>query len=134
MDRDVGVGTLLSFAIVALVAVAFHRPERPPAMTLARPSSTTAPGPDTEISPTPGVPLAEAERVAPKVVRPASARRAIARASSSFTRVLEGETLADVARRAYGSADAVEALWRSNRDQLDGPEGPIRPGMILRTP
>ena len=51
-----------------------------------------------------------------------------------FATVSAGESLADVAQRVYGSADAVHKLWRANRDQLPDQATPPRTGMILRTP
>ena len=59
---------------------------------------------------------------------------AVRRPGSAFITSLPGETLADLAARVYGSADAVEVLWRANRDQLEAPDSPIRPGSLLRTP
>lgn len=152
MDRDTGAGILLSFLLVGIVAVAFYRPDRPPSMVVGRPpaSSSTKEPP----RPTPGVPLAEATTTrgpsdggaarpkaadGPGIVRRTSAagpRRggALRRPGSSFTKAEGGETLADVARRVYGTEEAAGPLWRANRDQLDGPEAALRPGMILRTP
>ncbi len=53
---------------------------------------------------------------------------------SAFTVVGSNETIADVARRVYGKADAVDALWRANRDVVPQPGAPLSPGMMLRTP
>lgn len=55
-------------------------------------------------------------------------------ARKTFTAVTPGERLQDVARRVYGTADATERLWRANRDTLPGPDSPLQPGMLLRTP
>jgi nucleoid-associated protein YgaU len=52
----------------------------------------------------------------------------------AFARIDDGETLADVARRVYGSAEKVDVLWKANRDQLSKPEAPLGAGMLLRTP
>jgi hypothetical protein len=71
------------------------------------------------------------------------ARRQVALAEASapapeprgaFTRVRRGESLADVARRVYGSDGAAEDLWKSNRDLLDHEDAPLREGELLRTP
>jgi hypothetical protein len=45
-----------------------------------------------------------------------------------------GETLTDVATRVYGSADATEAVWKANRDQIARIDSPLVRGMLLRTP
>ncbi len=141
MDRDAGAGAVLSFAVIALVAVAFHRPESPPvALPAARPIEAVDPPAAPPPAPTPGVPLAEPPPAdsepepSARPIRPASRRRAVPRPSSAFTIVAEGETLADVARRVYGSEDQAEALRRGNRDQLDVPGAVVRAGMLLRTP
>jgi hypothetical protein len=62
---------------------------------------------------------------------PESARR-LARAP--FTVVGSGETMADVARRVYGTADDVESLWRANRDIPREPGSALAPGTVLHTP
>jgi nucleoid-associated protein YgaU len=56
------------------------------------------------------------------------------RPASPFADVREGETLTDVARRVYGSADAAQALWLANRDQIDRPDIRLRSGSVVRTP
>ncbi len=45
-----------------------------------------------------------------------------------------GETLNEVALRAYGSSEAVATLWEANRDLVHDPEAPLPPGTILKTP
>jgi nucleoid-associated protein YgaU len=52
----------------------------------------------------------------------------------SFAIVEPGESLADVARRVYGSKDATEALWKANRDQVERIDSPLAQGTLLRTP
>jgi hypothetical protein len=52
----------------------------------------------------------------------------------AFARVEAGETLADFARRVYGSAEKADDVWRANRDQLPSAESPPEAGMLLRTP
>ena len=69
-------------------------------------------------------------REATDAVRAAGGRSA----RSAFTVVGSNETIADVARRVYGNADAVDALWRANRDVVPQPGAPLSPGMMLRTP
>lgn len=51
-----------------------------------------------------------------------------------FVKARPGETLADIAARAYGDRDRAEALWRANRDTLDRPDGPVPEGALLRAP
>jgi len=53
---------------------------------------------------------------------------------SSFAIVGPGETLADVAKRVYGSKDAAEAIWKANRDQVEKRDAPLSAGTLLRTP
>lgn len=55
-------------------------------------------------------------------------------ARAPFTVVGSGETIADVARRVYGAGGDAGALWRANRDVLKGPDSPVAPGTVLRTP
>lgn len=52
----------------------------------------------------------------------------------AFTQARGGETLFDLARRVYGTADEAEELWRANRDTLDRIDSPIPEGAMLRTP
>lgn len=56
------------------------------------------------------------------------------RTSPSFTVVARGETIADVARRIYGTTDDVSVLWRANRDILREPDARLVPGTVLHTP
>jgi hypothetical protein len=85
---------------------------------------------------------ARAERLKASAVSPGSAtsrsslrRQAPGkRRSEFFFGVREGETLTDVARRLYGSADAAEALWQVNRDHVSRPDTPLPSGTPLRTP
>jgi hypothetical protein len=53
---------------------------------------------------------------------------------SAFTQANEGESLADVAERVYGSSDAIERLWKANRDLLDSRDERLAAGTVLRTP
>lgn len=53
---------------------------------------------------------------------------------AAFTDVRSGESLADVARRVYGTEQATQSLWLANRDQVSEPEASLRSGMLLRTP
>ncbi len=54
--------------------------------------------------------------------------------AGSFVEVSEGESLAIVADRVYGSPAAAERLWKANRDQLGRLDAPLTRGMLLRTP
>ena len=74
-----------------------------------------------EVSPT------TVARPAIPVIAPRSPR-------SAFAEVEAGERLSDVANRIYGTAEAVETLWRANRDQIAGRDDPIEAGIWLRTP
>lgn len=110
---------LFSFAIVGLTTVVFHPrgeatteeplPEPPRAEEAV--AAASPPAPPTEQRPTSPVPPPR----------------------SSLTRVEPGESLADVARRVYGTDDR-ERLWRANRDLLPSPDSPLPAGGLLRTP
>jgi nucleoid-associated protein YgaU len=52
----------------------------------------------------------------------------------AFAIVEQGETLAQVAVRVYGSNDATEALWQANRDQVERVDSPLARGTLLRVP
>lgn len=68
-------------------------------------------------------------------VRVASSRQALDRGRrSAFTHVVDGESLADVAVRVYGTSEAASALWRANRDIIDRSDASLRAGTLLRTP
>jgi hypothetical protein len=54
--------------------------------------------------------------------------------ASPFTIVEADESLADVARRIYGSGTHLDSLWRANRDTLTRKDSPLATGMVLRTP
>ena len=162
MVRDSALGALLSFAIIAVVAVAFYRPE--PAADLARPSPapvTTAepaaiiPAAVTE-PPTPPPSVPNVETPLPRSTRvsrsyrvprptkvearsqaPAPPKRRSPKPhqpASAFASVEAGETLADVAWRVYGDESAAATLRSANRDQLSGPDATLHAGMLLRTP
>jgi hypothetical protein len=53
---------------------------------------------------------------------------------AAFTVVEQDEAIADVAVRIYGSVDAVDVLWRANRDSLPQKDSPLSAGTFLRTP
>ena len=194
MTRHLGPSIALSFFMVGVFAVLLYQPEKRPALAQNEPSSmpsdptTAAPEPP---SPTPGIPLAEAEqrpqpesrepderpritpttaRVDDSAIRPAAvhtvassnveawpmtrshaytserrpagpvarppARRAFVahRRHAPFTQVAQGESLADIAIRVYGSTDAARAIWLANRDILTAEDAPLSSGMLLRTP
>jgi hypothetical protein len=67
-------------------------------------------------------------------MRRISRKAVVRRPTAAFAFVAPGESLADVAVRIYGTADARELLWQANRDQLAGPDAPLRAGSSLRTP
>lgn len=75
-------------------------------------------------------PLGPASRRGPAASRTRRAHQA------PFALAEAGETLADVARRLYGSGsrESTEWLWRANRDLVSRVDEPLRGGMVLRTP
>ncbi len=77
--------------------------------------------------------IAQREPSPKPLVRHAARQTPIQRRSSA-TIVEEGETLADVSERIYGSTDAAETIWKANRDQLAGLDSLLTAGMLLRTP
>jgi len=145
------------------VAPGVRPPLLPPELPLDPPGTEPPPSPVAVVvrptSVVPGnLPVARAaprrERVEPAAVVPPAAPAPLAgslaktaRASrpeatpapppsrrGAFTQARAGETLADVARRVYGSAEAAGQLWLANRDMLDRPDGALTPGVALRTP
>ena len=77
----------------------------------------------------------------PAVVDPAAAPPEKQQASPSataprpaMTRVAEGETFDEFVKRVYGPDGDPIAVWKSNRDILSGPDAPLTPGTMLRTP
>ncbi len=138
MAERAGVSCILSVLIVALATVILHRVERrgevaaipgpiPRKSPGSRPSRTDKPPPQAAKRPEP-----EPSTVAKTVAAPVTAPPP--RPSSPFTRVQDGESLVDLVRRVYGPKAAVEDVWKLNRDQLESPASPLRPGMLLRTP
>jgi hypothetical protein len=61
-------------------------------------------------------------------------REDVSEPGPGFAIARPGETLPDVALRVYGSTDASEVIWRSNRDLLPHRDSPLRAGALLRTP
>jgi nucleoid-associated protein YgaU len=137
--------------IVGLATVALYRPEPPggvapdsapakPANPLvhAPPEPTAVPIPE----PTPGVAWAEpppSPRRKPSGAVPATTAGGPREAGlparrPRFLTAGPDETLADVARRVYGTPEAAEALWMANRDQVASRDAPLRPGVPLRAP
>ncbi len=53
---------------------------------------------------------------------------------SAFAMAAEGESLAEVAERVYGSRQLAEALWKANRDQVERVDSSLTVGTLLRTP
>ncbi len=127
--------------IVPPVEVIATAPAPAPRSSPLRAVAPPSPTPIVEVvsSGTPGRPGPAPRQAAPvagpgPMVRTAARRSRTARPRSSATVVEEGESLADVAARVYGSADRVDALWKANRDQLSGPGAPVARGTLLRTP
>ncbi|HEV3164508.1 MAG TPA: hypothetical protein VGZ22_10820 [Isosphaeraceae bacterium] len=164
MDPGVGASFGLSVVVVVLAAVALHPVARSThRAALASPGPTVPPEHQPDPAPTPAAsepqppaPVVDHVAVSPPAVTStragsAPAARSLARPparpvsrraqdgparrpSSAFIDVAEGESLADVARRVYGSADAAAALWRANRDQVEQPDAPLSAGTLLRRP
>ena len=112
-----------------------------PAPKAAEPGAVTPPADPPAPSPTESAPPAPS----PPAVEPASLREpprtTIPAATetpheprSTFTTTREGESLADVAVRVYGSAEKADTLWRANRDLLPHRDSPLSAGAVLRTP
>ncbi len=93
----------------------------------------------TDLEPPPAIRVASS-REGPAGRSPSPSPPAVARAPgvrlahARFTIVGSGETITDVARRVYGSADGADMLWRANRDVVGAPGEPLSPGTVLRTP
>jgi hypothetical protein len=164
MNQHLGATYALSVIVVISSAIAFYRadgaksapkpsntvsksqaPQRPRPEVVSRRVAEAAAAPSlrpsserqaTAVVATSRTSSIEAETTVPSSV--GTTARQVSRVSdrprSGFTRVDDGEGLADVARRLYGSPDMAGALWRVNRDQLPAPTAPLEPGMMLRTP
>jgi hypothetical protein len=136
----------LSLLLAAAAILLLYHPD---AATAPKPTPPTPPAAagTTVAAPvvpelTPGTPWGEPE---PRPSRPAliptsravpipDARPNPAPPRRAFATVEPGEHLADFARRVYGTADAADRLWQANRDSLPGPDAPLTPGTLLRTP
>jgi hypothetical protein len=150
MDRQPGATITLSFALVGLFAIILYQPEHPsPALphdgqdVVVRNAEppTDPPAPMPSLTAAEPLAAAPAPAAAPHVVlpvaassRPPSQPPVILPAQDGFTQAQEGETLSDVARRVYGSADEAEALWRLNRDLVRRRDEVLSAGTLLRTP
>ncbi len=132
MNMHTFVGLLLSLVLVALGAIALHPRGKAAA---ADPRGVAAP----EETPKVAESFDRGPRAAPGPTASAAPIEASASPSvraplSSFTEVRDGETLAAVAERVYGTREERERLWRANRDLLSGPDATLASGTILRTP
>lgn len=161
LDPRVGASFGLSFLVVGVAAVALYptaEPARRAGTVAARPSVRSG-GPD-QVPAThrrdprigaaretlaSGAGLAGMERIAPNrrnhTARSSEQVRTLVqyrptqrRPLAAFTDVRSGESLADVARRVYGTEQATQSLWLANRDQVSEPAASLRSGMLLRTP
>lgn len=139
MIARVGASVSLSLAIAAGAAVLIHRPEHlPVAVEISKPGPRTALAERPAPVPTPAVPWPEPE-VRAVETKPTSVGKIVQkttrkRPDSAFTEARNGETLAEVAERVYGTGIDLRAFWKVNRDQLATMDAPIRAGMVLRTP
>ena len=138
MNENVGASFGLSVLVVLFFAVVLYHPDQPrPAPVPAPVASAVEPVEAHPPESPPQASRADADRVA-VVARPVSRR--VARPLTpveprgAFTKVREGESLADVARRVYGEGDTLKRLWAANRDLLDNVDAPVDPGSVLRTP
>lgn len=161
MNQYLGSTYSISVFLVLMIVVAFYRAEKPidpprqatrsdlAEADLRRPSKIEQSFPDRLIMTSdhvralsPTIPSSTPEAFMParasagKIASPIAFRVSHPRLGprGAFARVDVGETLADVARRVYGSPGKVDQLWRANRDQLSSPEAPLSAGMLLRTP
>jgi hypothetical protein len=80
-----------------------------------------------------GNPTSDVPAPSNPAVRPVARRSISTGPHPPFTTSAAGETLADVARRIYGSA-AAQDLWLANRDHIERPDAPLPAGTLLRTP
>ena len=140
MPSRAGLSLLLSFLIVGLAALILVRPHEPASRVLAQPGadlpSASAPRNPQDRTPLPeptaGAPWNPGEnsksssRTEPAARWPRPAR--------AFTSVEPGESLETVAFRIYGTTDAADHLWESNRDLLPDRQSQLLPGQPLRTP
>ncbi len=99
-------------------------PSLPPPRSVPVPTAKVVTGPGRGVTP-----AAPGRAVSRRVVEPGPAGP-----RGAFTSARAGERLEDVARRVYGSEMARERLWKANRDLIDGPDRPLRTGMLVRTP
>ena len=125
MNENVGASFGLSVLVVIFFAVVLYQPETPAPPVASVPSIEPVEALPPEAPPS--IAARPAARTEPEPVKPVEPRGA-------FTRVREGETLTDVARRVYGSDADVKTLWLANRDRLDRLDSPVTAGSILRTP
>jgi len=124
MIERAGTAVCLSVAIVIVAAIVLHQPV----------ATKTTPPPD-GLNSEPGLTRVEPLKTASGDGHSTEPQRGSSRMpESGLTRVLEGETFRDVARRVYGDAADLELFWKINRDQLATMDASIRAGMILRTP
>ena len=160
MNQNVTASFGLSVVIVLFFAVALYHPDAPPISLKPAPIALNeAPTPLAQAqapatSPLPaaaradiaarsreGVPTAahvpapqEAPITGRSVAQTVSRRQALPVARGAFTRARDGESLADVAQRIYGSSNSAQTLWTVNRDVLERPDSPLPAGALLRTP
>lgn len=111
---------------------------RPPTIPPKRATVRATPSPSPSPAPAPRIPPA---RPTPAPASPSASPRIAVRRPlsapgprSAFTQAEEGETLADVSLRVYGTSEAATALWRANRDVIPRREAPLTAGLLLRTP
>lgn len=133
MIRHSGAAVLLSGVVLVLAAVLLYRgealseaPERAEKAVEAVARKDVGDVPDREEA----APVETPVREEPVPEEPAVVRRP----EAPFTLCEPGETLKDVARRVYGSAEMAGPLREVNRDLVARIDEPVKPGLALRTP
>ena len=133
------VSTTGPVVVPSVEIVEAREPSNPPPTAPVRVTVTAAPprtAPIRSMNPTTPTPSRVERLVA--TTRPVSRREVepdpVNEPRGAFTKVRRGESLKDIARRVYGSDEAADALWKSNRDLLDRPDAILGEGALLRTP
>ena len=128
----------LSFLLVAVAAVVFYQPDRPPPRVSAVGPNAKAvpktPSPSERPENNASTPKSPPVAVTVPPAAPKSQAKRPRRPSSAFATVADGESLADVAARVYGLPEAAAVLFRANRDQIDRVDEKPPVGTVLRTP
>jgi hypothetical protein len=150
MNRQVGPSIVLSVLIVCFFAVALFQRDPPRGArgsrrgasgehsTARRDPTSGRDGPIRAISSN----LAQDDSVSRPDTRPSArsesprlpSERSAREPDGEYTVVKPNETLGDVALRVYGTSQALDPLWRANRDSLPRRDSSLSRGAVLRTP